>query len=549
MKAIILDHPDDLNKFDIDNKSLNFYAYNFHTYQKLSKNKKIKYINNLKVLRKYDNFSHEITNEWFKKNRIENLKVNRISVGSIIFTRLFNEYSNTLKNYLLIKKILSSNNKIFFPKSNKIFIKNILEFFPDKIKFYSSKNNIQEFLSTNQIKSKIISLPTIHKYSPIARFIQNIFFSINKNKVIYYPEPRTKFFFNTFSNVLSLNSFKFWNSYYLNYSSKYLKKAKSLIDLNYHEDLKEYLNLKRKKKNFIYLKIFEKSINSIVTQSKKKILRTLAIYIELFEYYSPRSIIFPGILNFDYAIAIELAKIKKIKSFIALDGVLTNYDHTEFNRNYIFDKIIAWGNENKILLQKHKIKQKDIVLSSTFHEKLNQKDYFQKKYIIVMPLMHYSQKVSSHSDKNVYHTINILKVLNKLNEKNIILKIKDGNYEVNKIIDLYEKYISDHGLKNISIKLGKMENYLTKAKLIIGQCSSTIYEASKNNVSYHIYEPYDLGLSVMDIKNSNLFNRKTISRNQYELFRNLKKKNKSSITKTKKQIFRGKKLEKNFFDD
>ena len=193
MKAIILDHPDDLNKFDIDNKSLNFYAYNFHTYQKLSKIK-IKYINNLKVLRKYDNFSHEITNEWFKKNRIENLKVNRISVGSIIFTRLFNEYSNTLKNYLLIKKILSSNNKIFFPKSNKIFIKNILEFFPDKIKFYSSKNSIQEFLSTNQIKSKIISLPTIHKYSPIARFIQNIFFSINKNKVIYYPEPRTKFF-------------------------------------------------------------------------------------------------------------------------------------------------------------------------------------------------------------------------------------------------------------------------------------------------------------------------------------------------------------------
>ena len=34
-----------------------------------------------------------------------------------------------------------------------------------------------------------------------------------------------------------------------------------------------------------------------------------------------------------------------------------------------------------------------------------------------------------------------------MNEKNIILKIKDGNYEVNKIIDLYEKYISDYELK------------------------------------------------------------------------------------------------------
>ena len=549
MKAIILDHPNDLNKFDIENKSLKFYAYNFHTYQKLSKNKKIKYINNHKILSKYDNFSHEIANDWFKKNRIKNLKVNKISIGTIILTRLFNEYSNTLKNYLLIKKILSNNNQIFFPKSKKIFIKNIIEFFPNKIKFYSSRNHIEELISTNQIKSQIISLPSIHKYSRIARFIQNIFFSINKNKVIYYPEPKTKFFFNRFSNILSLNSLKFWNSYYFNYSPKYLKKAKILIDLNYHKDLKQYLNLKEKKKNFVYLKIFEKSINNIVKQNKKNILRTLSIYIELFDYYRPKSIILPGILNFDYAIAIELSKIKKIKSFIALDGVLTNYDQAELHKNYVFDKIIAWGNENKILLQKHKIKQKDIVLSTTFHEKLNLKNYLQKKYIIVLPLVHYSQKVSSHSDKNVYHTINILKVLNKMHEKNIILKIKDGNYEVNKIVDFYEKYISDYGLKNISIKSGKMENYLMKAKLIIGQCSSTIYEAVKYNVSYHIYEPYDLGLRAKDIKNSNLFNRKTISRNQHELFRNLKKKNKSSITKTKKQIFKGQKIKSNFFND
>ena len=35
----------------------------------------------------------------------------------------------------------------------------------------------------------------------------------------------------------------------------------------------------------------------------------------------------------------------------------------------------------KFLLQKHKIKQKDIVLSSTFHEKLNQKDNFQKNIL------------------------------------------------------------------------------------------------------------------------------------------------------------------------
>jgi len=549
MKAIILDHPDDLSKFDINDQSLNFYADNFHTYQKLRKNKKIRYINIQKILHQYDDFSQEITNGWFQKNRTKNLKVNKISIGSIILPRLINEYSNSLKNYLIIKKILFKNEKIFFPKSKKFFIKNILEFFPNKIEFYNSKNNIEELLSANQIRSQIISLPKIHRYSGFARFFQNLFFSINKNKIIYYPEPRTKKFFNTFSNILSLNSLKFWNGYYFKYSPKYFNKAKTLIDLNYHKDLKQYLNINRTIKNFIHLKVFEKSINSIVKQNKDNILRTLAIYIELFEYYHPRSIILPGILNFDYAIAIELSKIKKIKTYIALDGVLINYDPTEFNKNYIFDKIIAWGNENKILLQKHKIKHKDIILSSTFYKKLNQKNNLKKKYIIVMPLTHYSQKVSSYPDKCVHHTINILRVLNQMNEKNIILKIKDGNYEVSKIINVYEKYILEYGLKNVSIKLGKMENYLAQAKLIIGQCSSTIYEAVKNNISYHIYEPHDLGLNIRDIKNSTLFNRKTISRNKFELFKNLKKKKNSSIIKTNKQIFMGSKLGNLFFDD
>ena len=40
-----------------------------------------------------------------------------------------------------------------------------------------------------------------------------------------------------------------------------------------------------------------------------------------------------------------------------------------------------------------------------------------------------------------------------------------------------------------------MENFLMNAKLVIGQCSTTIYEAINNNVGYHIYEPFDLGLS------------------------------------------------------
>ena len=47
-----------------------------------------------------------------------------------------------------------------------------------------------------------------------------------------------------------------------------------------------------------------------------------------------------------------------------------------------------------------------------------------------------------------------------------------------------------------------MENFLPFLKLIIGQSSSTIYEACKNNIDYYIYEPKDLGLSKNEIKKS-----------------------------------------------
>ena len=164
-------------------------------------------------------------------------------------------------------------------------------------------------------------------------------------------------------------------------------------------------------------------------------------------------------------------------------------------------------------------------------------------------MISHTEKVSSFPDKCFYHTVNILRILNKIGEKNIILKLKFGNYDIAKIKKLYEDYISLHKLKNISVQIGKMDNFLSHTKLIIGQSSSAIYEVCKNNIDYHIYEPNDLGLSFNEIKKSTLFNLKLISRNEKDLLKNLKKKNKSSLIKSQKQIFKGQKISNNFFND
>ncbi len=549
MKAIILDHPKDIEIFKTKKKNLNFYAYNFHTYLKLLKKyKKVKYINDLKSLRKYENLLQKWSINWFIENRKKNFKYKKISVGNIILPRLINEFSNTLKNYFLIKKILMRNSQIFFPINQKKFISDIAKFFPNKIKFYNTRNKIERTLSANHLRSEIKALPTIHKLSPIARIIQNFFFLRKKKGTIYYPEAMTKNFFKEFKNILFLNSLMFWKSYYFRYSENHLLIAKKDLDLDFKNDLNKYLKSQETTQNVKLIDIFKICINKIVSKNKKNIFRTLSIYLELFDYYQPKSIIFPGALNFDYASAMEIAKLKKVKTFIALDGVSTNYAPTEFNKNYIFNKILAWGNQNRVLLEKHNIKKNDIILSRTPYKKVSNVSS-KRNYTIVLPLMHYSQKVSSCADKEIYQTLNVLKVLNKLKKKNIILKLKDGNYDINRVRLLYNNLITEHKLQNISIKLGKLENYLPKAELIIGQCSSTIYEAVINNIKYHIYEPYDLGLSNEDVKNSKLFNRKSISRNPSELIKNLKKNKYSSIIKNSRQIFKGKKLKKDFFYD
>lgn len=550
MKAIILNHPKDIKLFNKFDKKINFYAYNYYTYFTLKKkNKKIYYINDSIFLKKLDNFTLNTSLNWFRKNRNNNLKKKKISIGNIVLPRLQEEFSNSIKNYLIIKTILKKNSKIIFPKNEEKYITNFIDLLPNKIKFYKSQNKINKIFSINSLSSEIITLPKIHKLSNFVRIIQRLLFSKKINKTIYYPDPSTKSFFKKFNDILGLNLLSIYKSFYFKLISGHIKKADKIIDFDYKKDLNQFIKSKLTKNNKDFFFIFQKCIDKIVDKNKHFILRTVAIYLELFEYYKPKSIIFPGILNFDYASAIELANIKNIKTFIALDGVLTNYNNTEFNKNYFYNKIIAWGNENKILLEKHGIKKKDIILSTPYLKKINKINVSHKKFIIVLPLGCYSHKVSSLSDKCIYHTLDILKILNSLGEKNIILKFKNGNYDINKSMKIYSEQINAYNIKNVIIKKDPLENFFENTKLLIGRCSTTIYEAINNNIDYHIYEPYDLGLSNSEIRNCNLFDRKSISRNQNELIKNLKKKDKSSIIKSKKKIFSGKNLSANFFND
>ena len=154
MKAIILNHPRDIEIFKINYKNFNFYAYNFYTYSILIKKyKNIKYVNDYNFLSKFDEFAQNLSIEWFQENRKRNLKQKKISIGNIIMPRLINEFPNKIKNYLLLKKILSNNSKIYFPYNQKIYINDLAKLFPKKYCFIKVKINRKIFI-TKSIKCK-----------------------------------------------------------------------------------------------------------------------------------------------------------------------------------------------------------------------------------------------------------------------------------------------------------------------------------------------------------------------------------------------------------
>ena len=93
MKAIILNHPKDIEIFKTKNQNLNFYAYNFYTYLRLRKKYKyVKYVNDQKLLSSYNEFSKNFQDCNFDKDKCLNNKdyIIKRSNGKLIIIKIRN---------------------------------------------------------------------------------------------------------------------------------------------------------------------------------------------------------------------------------------------------------------------------------------------------------------------------------------------------------------------------------------------------------------------------------------------------------------------------
>ena len=181
--CIIINHPNEINfvkKQVLPNYS-NIYLYNYYTFKENGFNDFFGEKNNLK---KYSKIPEYFCKNWFLNDLKNDSYKNKI-IGWILYARLLNKFTETLKIYFILKKLKKKFKYFYVSKKLYENFQNAAECLKIKIIIFESNITLPEFLSAscNNSRSTYSLLPQIHKLSFAARLLQCFiyYFVINKN--------------------------------------------------------------------------------------------------------------------------------------------------------------------------------------------------------------------------------------------------------------------------------------------------------------------------------------------------------------------------------
>ncbi len=514
-----------------------FYSSNFYHYICL-KDKGVKYLYGEPSLS--SNHYHEISQacmSWFRdENEIDIIQNHGISIGPIIARRVITSFANDYRNYLSLLKLSEEYKSILISKKSEISFLNVKKIFKDKVKFFESINPTSSFTSSPD-RTKISYFPFVHKLSLFARFLQIPFKILIKSKVLVWSDWSYSEEMQKRKDVLYLNSLIPWKGFYLKKNKKYTSYnsdsefekifPKKLINNFFNRvDLEKRLIKMNIKWDSELIILFKQTIIRSYENNYLKFKNCYFIFKELFSYYSPKAIIFPGGTHFAYLLAIQLAKKIEIKTILALDGYPVLSDKNIFHKDisgkkHIFDKYIAYSSAANDLYNKFdKIEKDQLLISrSPLVEKLEKSKVKFNNSIEILVLAYYPNLHNPNSrwDKRFEIVSSIIQLLSKKGFKNITIKVKRGEDEDNEI-KLYKTYLKKiNSQSNIKIVSGDLYNILSRFQFAIGQISTACYESAIVDIPYFVYEPYDSGLSELDLKKSCIANFNSVPRNLNEL--------------------------------
>ena len=250
--------------------------------------------------------------------------------------------------------------------------------------------------------------------------------------------------------------------------------------------------------------------------------------------YQPKGFILPS--NYDWVSILisEICKLKGVKTFVLLDGFYLfsskiDFPKDENNLKNIFDYHFSYGQFFKKVLRQNGVSKKNIINIKPPFLKINSLKSYKKYDACILAYDPYIFNLNTTWDKQILIELSILKVLQKIDYKNIVLKIKKSSQKKansqEKSVELYKKmfkkiYNKDLSL-NLEIETGDFEKVLKKSSLVIGGLSTSYIESSFYNVPYYIFEPFENGIYGLNTIVSNSY----INRKEINLEKNILKKN------------------------
>jgi hypothetical protein len=538
--CIIINHPNEIDyvkKKVLQNYS-NVYLYNYYAFKKSGFKDFFTEKNNIK---KYSKIPEYFCKNWFLNYQRNDLHKNKI-IGWVLYARLLNKFTETLKIYIYLKKLKKKFQ--YFYVSEKLYenFQNVANCLKINLIVFKSNITLPEFLSAscNKSRSTYSLLPQIHKLSFIARLLQYFITYFIRNKKVLIAEQFYLHKFKNYKNFLYLNKINLLKGFYYKIQNKYKIEANEFFEINLVEKIFEKKNLETFSKNFNKKdcyeieKIFFNDLLNVYNNGRKFFIWSYVIYKDLLNYYRPTSIIVSGCINFNYIILNYLAKKDNIKTKVTLDGYPLISRSSEFlfdNKRFIYDYIYFYGRANKKLFINNKINDEQITKGGTILlKKKNYENYdCDYKYdFIVMTFSPFTDCITSRWDFQTQAVFDVIKVLHELKYKKILIKIKPSNLKSELAQKNYFLSKIKHHNIMIDISTKPFQDVIHYSKNIVGGLSTAVYEAVYFKKNYFVYHPRQMGLHELN-NFSVVLNKKNIAKNLKDLKKNILNKKTSTI--------------------
>ena len=495
------------------------------------------------------NFSEYFFNNWYRNDKGKDIFQERISFAKILNKYLFFSLLNDIKNYYALKEYSKKYDKIIIISSNESLIR-VSKYFKNLIVKKISSDKVNFIPATPERKDYFF-----FKKNKTRKFVfeldKYLFKSFKQNKIFLMKDWTTHDSLKNTKNIFIANSPDFRKSFYWNFNQK----EKHNFSFNYDQKIFKYsykiLKLFFKSDAVIIHKLFKNLFNDHYKSNIKFINQIANIIINTFDTYKPAGLILFS--NYDWLSILisEICKMKNIKTFVLLDGYYLfsskiDFPKDENNISNFFDYHFSYGPFFKTVLQNNNIKVKKIIdIKIPFLKKNNFKKV--KLYdACILGYDPYIYNLNTTWDNQILTELSILNILQKLNYKNVVLKIKMGAKKKKdsqkKSIYIYKKMFKKIYKKSLDlsfdIKEGEFSKILEESKLVIGGLSTAYLESCFYNVPYYIFEPEKNGIYNLDM----ILPKSNVIRLEKNLVSNLREKNWKRIDV--KELFTGKELSK-----